>query len=128
MCIIDWVGCWADLVCGIGFAAQFGCGMHVSKVDSLDFDISCFHDILLMVSDSLMLYFDINLMYMAPYGCIRMLMEVVFIDFHWFSLISGGFEGLGGWGDAWTLPIDARTCMFIDSYWFSLVFIDFRRI
>ena len=51
-------GFWADLVYGIGFAAQFGGRMHVSKADLLDFEISCFLQILLMVSDSLVLYFD----------------------------------------------------------------------
>ena len=29
-------GCWADLVDVVGFAVQFGCGMHVSKANSLD--------------------------------------------------------------------------------------------
>ena len=45
----------------------------------------------------------------------------IFIDSIRFSLISVGFEGLGEWGDAWTLPIDARTCIFIDFHWFSLI-------
>jgi len=27
------------LVCGIGFVAQFGCGLHISKVNLLDFEI-----------------------------------------------------------------------------------------
>ena len=46
-------GCWGDLVDGIGFAAQFDGRMHVSKADLLDFEIPCFLEILLIVSDSL---------------------------------------------------------------------------
>ena len=76
------VGCWADLVCGIGFAAQFGGRMHVSKVDLLNFEISCFHDILLMVSDPLVLYFGTNLMYMGPCGCIWKHMDAYGSYFH----------------------------------------------
>jgi hypothetical protein len=47
--------------------------MHVSKVDLLNFEISCVHNILLMVSDSLVLHFGTNLMiwvHMDAYGCI----------------------------------------------------------
>ena len=40
VCII--YGFWADLVCGIGFVAQFGCGLHISKVDLLYFEILVF--------------------------------------------------------------------------------------
>ena len=32
-----------------------------------------------------------------------------------------GFEGLGGWGDAWTLPIDVRTGILIIFDWFLLI-------
>ena len=46
------------MVCGIGFAAQFGCGLHISKVNVLDFGMLVFFGILLMVSDSLVLHFD----------------------------------------------------------------------
>ena len=84
-------GCWADLVYGIGFAAQFGGRMHVSKVDLLNFEISCFHDILLMVSDPLVLYFGTNLMHMGPYGCIRMHMEAYGCIWKLFSSILIGF-------------------------------------
>ena len=32
-----------------------------------------------------------------------------------------GFEKYGGWGEACTLPIDARTCISIDLNWFSWI-------
>ena len=35
-------GGWADLHGGIGFAVPFGCGMHVSKINSPDFEILVF--------------------------------------------------------------------------------------
>ena len=65
--------------------------MHVSKVDLLNFEIPCFHDILLMVSDPLVLYFGSNLMHMGPYGCIRMHMEAYGCIWKLFSLIFIGF-------------------------------------
>ena len=52
------------MVDGIGFAAQFEGRVHVSKADLLDFEISYFREILLMVSDSLVLYFDTYFMYL----------------------------------------------------------------
>ena len=38
--------------------AQFGCGLHISNVDLLDFEILMFFAISLMVSGSLVLHFD----------------------------------------------------------------------
>ena len=31
---------------------------------------------------------------MDPYGCIRMHMEAISIDFHWFTFVSGGCEAI----------------------------------
>ena len=55
-----------------------------------------------------------------------------FMDSHFFSLISEGFECSEGCGEARTLPIDDRTCISIDSHIISMVLvfvsIDFTRI
>ena len=62
--------------------------MHVSKVDLLNFEISCFHDILLMVSDPLVLYCGTNLMiwvHMDAYGYIWKHMGAYGSYFHPFS-------------------------------------------
>ena len=42
--------------------------------------------------------------------------------FYWFSMLSGGFEGLGWWREALTLLINARTSIFMDFNEFSLYF------
>ena len=62
VCIKYWY--WADLVCGIGFVAQFGCGLHISKVIAPDFEISVFLSSL-MVSDSLVLHFDTKFKFLS---------------------------------------------------------------
>ena len=83
------------MVFGIGFAAQFGSRMHVPRVDLLNFEISCVHDILLMVSGPLVLYFVTNLMlwvHMDAYGCIWVHMEAIFIYFHRFSSVVNDFS------------------------------------
>ena len=90
-------GCWADLVEGIGFAAQLGCRKHVSNVGLLAFEISCFHDILLMVSDSLVLYFDTNLMHVAPYGYLRMHTDAYGSCFSCVSLVCIDFRTIWGY-------------------------------
>ena len=45
----------------------------------------------------------------------------ILIDFLWLPLISGGFEGLGGWGRL-------AHCQLMPGHVFSLIFIDFTRI
>ena len=43
--------------------AQFGCGLHISKVNLLDFEISVFFAFRSSFFDWLVLYFDTYLMY-----------------------------------------------------------------
>ena len=38
-----------------------------------------------------------------------------------FGTMPKGFEKYGGWGKAWTLPIDARTCILIEFLRLSLI-------
>ena len=56
-------GCWADVVDGIGLAALFSGRVYVTKVNLLDVETACFLESLLIVSDSLALYFVTNLMF-----------------------------------------------------------------
>ena len=45
-----------------------------------------------------------------------------------FRTVLEGFQKYGGWREACTLPIDARTCILGDSNLFYVIFIDFRMI
>ena len=55
--------CCADLVDGIELPWQFGGRMHVWKVELLYSEILHFREILLVVFESLVLYFDVDFMY-----------------------------------------------------------------
>ena len=55
------------MLCGIGFVAQFGCGLHTSEVNLLDFEISVFLIFCSSFFDWLVLYFDTYLMYLLHF-------------------------------------------------------------
>ena len=64
---------WADMVCGIGFAVQIGCGLHISQVKLFDFEFPVFSTVCSSFFDWLVLYCDTYLMYLMYFEATKKL-------------------------------------------------------